>query len=91
MQADRAFPSAELLGWFEARSRWIYVMQLQVDTWIHGTATPMGCECAGSACPAAIAVGSEMCSSGVVAAGPTWFWSDPLASQPLSLGTWPAN
>jgi hypothetical protein len=23
--ADRAFPSAELLGWFEDRSRWHYV------------------------------------------------------------------
>jgi hypothetical protein len=44
MLADRAFPSAELLGWFEARSRWRYVMRLRADTWIHGTAAPMGCE-----------------------------------------------
>ena len=42
--ADRAFPSAELLGWFEGRSRWRYVMRLRADTWIHGTAAPMGCE-----------------------------------------------
>ena len=44
MLADRAFPSAELLGWFEARSRWRYVMRLRADTWIHGTTAPMGCE-----------------------------------------------
>ena len=44
MLADRAFPSAELLGWFEERSRWRYVMRLRADTWIHGTAAPMGCE-----------------------------------------------
>jgi len=42
--ADRAFPSGELLGWFELRSRWRYVMRLRADTWIHGTAAPMGCE-----------------------------------------------
>ncbi len=27
--ADRAFPSGELLGWFEVRSRWSYVMRLR--------------------------------------------------------------
>ena len=42
--ADRGFPSAELLHWFEGRSRWRYVMRLRADTWIHGTAAPMGCE-----------------------------------------------
>ena len=42
--ADRGFPSAELLGWFEGRERWQYVMRLRADTWIHGTAAPMGCE-----------------------------------------------
>jgi len=42
--ADRAFPSAELLGWFEGKPRWSYVMRLRADTWIHGTAAPMGCE-----------------------------------------------
>ena len=42
--ADRGFPSAELLGWFEGRERWSYVMRLRADTWIHGTAAPMGCE-----------------------------------------------
>lgn len=42
--ADRAFPSADLLGWFDARPRWRYVMRLRSDTWIHGTAAPMGCE-----------------------------------------------
>jgi hypothetical protein len=41
---DRGFPSAELLAWFEGRSRWRYVMRLRADTWIHGTAAPMGCE-----------------------------------------------
>jgi hypothetical protein len=42
--ADRAFPSAELLGWFEGRSRWRYFIRLRAETWIHGTAAPMGCE-----------------------------------------------
>ncbi len=42
--ADRGFPSAELLRWFEEQSRWRYVMRLRSDTWIHGTAAPMGCE-----------------------------------------------
>ena len=42
--ADRAFPSGELLGWFEGETRWRYVMRLRADTWIHGTAAPMGCE-----------------------------------------------
>jgi hypothetical protein len=44
MLADRAFPSAELLGWFEGRPRWRYVMRLRSGTWIQGTAAPMGCE-----------------------------------------------
>ena len=39
--ADRGFPSAELLGWFEGRSCWRYVMRLRADTWIHGTAAPI--------------------------------------------------
>ena len=42
--ADRGFPSAELLGWFEGRSRWQYVMRLRGDTEIHGTAAPLGCQ-----------------------------------------------
>ena len=42
--ADRAFPSAELLGWFDAKPRWHYLMRLRADTWIQGTAAPMGCE-----------------------------------------------
>ena len=42
--ADRAFPSSELLRWFEGRQRWGYVMRLRGDTEIHGTAAPMGCE-----------------------------------------------
>ena len=42
--ADRAFPSAELLAWFSGQTRWSYVMRLRADTWIHGTAAPMGCE-----------------------------------------------
>jgi hypothetical protein len=42
--ADRGFPSAELLGWFEGRDHWSTVMRLRADTWIHGTAAPMGCE-----------------------------------------------
>ena len=42
--ADRGFPSAGLLRWFEGRDRWNYVMRLRSDTWIHGTAAPMGCE-----------------------------------------------
>ena len=41
--ADRAFPSAELLGWFDAKPRWHYLMRLRADTWIQGTAAPMGC------------------------------------------------
>jgi hypothetical protein len=42
--ADRGFPSGELLRWFEGRHRWRYVMRLRSDTWVHGTAAPMGCE-----------------------------------------------
>lgn len=42
--ADRAFPSADLLSWFDGKPRWQYVMLLRADTWIHGTAAPMGCE-----------------------------------------------
>jgi Transposase DDE domain len=42
--ADRGFPSAELLSWFDARPRWRYVMRLRSDTWIDGTTAPMGCE-----------------------------------------------
>jgi hypothetical protein len=42
--ADRAFPSAELLTWFETKPRWQYVMRLRGDTLVHGTAAPMGCE-----------------------------------------------
>ena len=42
--ADRAFPSEELLSWFDGKARWSYVMRLRSDTWIHGTAAPMGCE-----------------------------------------------
>ena len=42
--ADRAFPSAELLRWLEGRDRWSYVMRLRADTWINGTAAPLGCE-----------------------------------------------
>ena len=42
--ADRGFPSAELLRWFEGRSRWRYVMRLRGDTEIHGTAAPLGCQ-----------------------------------------------
>jgi hypothetical protein len=30
--ADRVFPSAELLGWFEGRSLWRYLMRLRSDT-----------------------------------------------------------
>jgi hypothetical protein len=42
--ADRGFPSAELLGWFEGRERWNYVMRLRGDAEIHGTAAPLGCQ-----------------------------------------------
>jgi hypothetical protein len=42
--ADRAFPCAELLSWFDRKPRWKYVMRLRADTWIHVTAAPMGCE-----------------------------------------------
>lgn len=42
--ADSAFPSIELLGWFEGPSRLQYLMRLRGETWIHGTAAPMGCE-----------------------------------------------
>jgi hypothetical protein len=42
--ADRGFPSAELLSWFDDQPRWIYVMRICSDTWINGTAAPMGCE-----------------------------------------------
>jgi hypothetical protein len=42
--ADRAFPSSQLLGWFEQKPRWTYVMRLRGDTPVHGTAAPLGCE-----------------------------------------------
>ena len=42
--ADRAFPSTELLAWFSGQTRLSTVMRLRADTWIHGTAAPMGCE-----------------------------------------------
>lgn len=42
--ADRGFPSAELLRWFEGRPRWRYVMRLRGDAEIHGTAAPLGCQ-----------------------------------------------
>ena len=42
--ADRGFPSSELLGWFEGRARWGYVMRLRSDTWIDGAGAPLGCE-----------------------------------------------
>ena len=42
--ADHGFPSAELLGWFEAKPCWRYVMRLRADTWVLGTAAPMGCQ-----------------------------------------------
>ena len=35
---------AEQLGRFEGRPRWDYVMRLRADTWIRGTAAPMGYE-----------------------------------------------
>ena len=42
--ADRAFPSTELLAWLSGQIRSSYVMRLRADTWIYGTAAPMGCE-----------------------------------------------
>ena len=42
--ADRGFPSAELLGWFEGQSRWRYVMRLRADTEVHGAGAPLGCQ-----------------------------------------------
>lgn len=42
--ADRAFPSAELLCWFDEKPHWQYVMRLRGDTIVHGTAAPIGCE-----------------------------------------------
>jgi len=43
--ADRGFPSAELLGWwYDGKPNWRYEMRLRSDTWIHGTAEPMGSE-----------------------------------------------
>jgi hypothetical protein len=42
--ADRGFPSAELLRWFQGRSRWGYVMRLRSDAEIHGTPAPLGCQ-----------------------------------------------
>ncbi|MGA0909275.1 MAG: transposase, partial [Burkholderiaceae bacterium] len=42
--ADRGFPSAALLRWFEGRERWSYVMRLRGDAEIHGTAAPLGCQ-----------------------------------------------
>ena len=41
---EGGFPSAELLGWFKGRSSWRSVMRLRANTWIQGTAAPMGCQ-----------------------------------------------
>ena len=43
-RANRAFLSAELLGWLVGRSRWRYVIRLRDLASIHGIAAPMGCE-----------------------------------------------
>jgi hypothetical protein len=42
--ADRGFPSAELLSWFNDQPRWSYGMRLCSDTWIQGEAAPLGCK-----------------------------------------------
>lgn len=42
--ADRGFPCAELLRWFDGKTRWRYLMRLPADTIIHGTAAPLGCQ-----------------------------------------------
>jgi hypothetical protein len=42
--ADRDFPSADLLSWFDDQPRWTTMMRICSDTWINGTAAPMGCE-----------------------------------------------
>ena len=42
--ADRGFPSAELLSWFNNKPQWTYVMRLCSDTWIQGAGAPMGGE-----------------------------------------------
>ena len=44
MLADRAFLSAELLGWFVSRPCCLYMMKLRAETWIHRTTAPMDCE-----------------------------------------------
>lgn len=41
--ADRAFPSVELLRWFETRPRWHYIMRLKADTLVYGAGC-LGCE-----------------------------------------------
>jgi hypothetical protein len=91
--ADRAFPSEELLGWFDGKPRWSDVMRLRSDTWIHGTAAPMGCEVrAGCACPVGTAVGSGTFSSGpMVPKRPTCYWPTPAASPSTNPGTWSAT
>lgn len=84
--ADRAFPSTELLGWFEGRSRWRYVMRLHGDTWIHGTTAPMVCEVCRLRLPRGHCRDFVVCSSGKGATRPIWFRPDPLASLPLNPG-----
>jgi len=85
--ADRGFHSAELLGWFEGRERWSYVMRLRGDAEIHGTWQRLwAARCAGCGCPAATAADSGMCSSGVMAR--------PVgikASEPWYLGQQPGS
>jgi hypothetical protein len=40
--ADHAFPSAELLGWFEVKLRWYSLLRLGADTLIQGATSSDG-------------------------------------------------
>ena len=42
--ADRAFPSTDLLSWFDGKPRWKFLMRLKSDTIAYRVGAPLGCE-----------------------------------------------
>ena len=41
--AEPGVATPDLLAWFAGASRWRYVLPVQADTWIRGSAAPLGC------------------------------------------------
>jgi hypothetical protein len=80
--ADRAFPCEALLGWFQGRDRWRYVMRLPGDTEITAPQHHWAARCAGCGCAAGTPVASGTSGSGrMVLRRPTWCWPIPPARR----------